>query len=255
MADKDNPVTKVDLVNGFRGLGLGEGHHVGVHSSLSAFGYVEGGAETVVDALLETVGASGTVVMPAYSNNRENVEKTEEDVALGVSWKYRVLRYDPQNDSTWTGKITDVFWRRPDAARGPHETHSLAAIGGKAEELSQSWHHLLEAEGWILLLGITLSNCSSMHLSERGIEIPERILERTRAPKELRERYHSENIHFGFGPYPDFGLMEKPCRDAGVMKWRQIGDATVKLFRLQELIKLYAEHLRKDPDRFYQGKR
>jgi len=255
VADKANPVTQTNLVDGFRELGLQEGHHVGVHSSLSAFGYVEGGAETVVDALLDAVGPTGTVVMPAYSNNKENVPKTAEDEALGVTWKFRVLPYDPANNSTWTGKITDVFWRRPNAIRGPNLTHSLAAIGAKAETLAQSWDHLLEADGWILLLGITLSNCSSMHISERGIEIPERILKRTRAPKDLRERYDAENIHFGFGPYPDFGLMEEPCKEHGIMKWTQIGDSTVKLFRMRELIDLYAEYLRKDPDRFYKGKK
>jgi aminoglycoside N3'-acetyltransferase len=94
-----------------------------------------------------------------------------------------------------------------------------------------------------------------MHISERGIEIPERILKRTRAPKDLRERYDAENIHFGFGPYPDFGLMEEPCKEHGIMKWTQIGDSTVKLFRMRELIDLYAEYLRKDPDRFYKGKK
>jgi aminoglycoside N3'-acetyltransferase len=45
--------------------------------------------------------------------------------------------------------------------------------------------------------------------------------------------------------------MEKPCREHGIMKMIKIGEATVKLLKLKELIDLYAEYLRKDPDLFY----
>ena len=86
------------IAAGLRELGLGEGDCVGVHSSLRSFGHVEGGADAVIDALLEVVGPTGTVVMPAYSKNRENLERTEEDSALGITWKYRVLPYDPARD-------------------------------------------------------------------------------------------------------------------------------------------------------------
>ena len=94
-------VTKEDIVAGLKELGLKKGDYIGVHSSLGAFGYVEGGADAVVDALLVTVGAEGNVVVPAYSNNIESLERTQEDIELGVTWKYRVLPYDPQADGSW----------------------------------------------------------------------------------------------------------------------------------------------------------
>ena len=39
-----------------------------VHSSLSKIGYVEGGAQSVVEALLETVGSKGHLLMPTSPN-------------------------------------------------------------------------------------------------------------------------------------------------------------------------------------------
>ena len=57
-------VTYTMLVDGLRNLGLADGDVVLVHSSLSRFGYVEGGADTVVDALLAAVGDEGTVAVP-----------------------------------------------------------------------------------------------------------------------------------------------------------------------------------------------
>jgi len=67
---KQNPlegakVTKKDLLEGFRKLGIMPGTVLEVHSSLSSFGYVEGGALTVIDALVESVGIEGSIFMPA----------------------------------------------------------------------------------------------------------------------------------------------------------------------------------------------
>lgn len=244
-------VTKEDIKKGLRELGLTRGDNVGVHSSLSSSGYVEDGADTVINTLLETVGPEGTVVFPTYSNNKVEVEKTQEDIKLGVTFKYKPLPYNPKEDSCWTGKIPDIFWRRKEAIRGPNPTHSLAAIGARADELSQGWDKLLEADGYMLLLGVTLTCCSSMHLAERNIQLPQHILEKIIPPPELSEKYRKENIGFGFGPYPDFAKMEKPCREQGIMKTTKIGDAPVKFLRLKELIDLYAEYLRNKPDLFY----
>jgi len=66
-------VSKEDIKASLRELRLKEGDMVGVHSSLSSFGYVEGGVDAVFDALLEVVGEEGTVVMPTYSANRIEV--------------------------------------------------------------------------------------------------------------------------------------------------------------------------------------
>lgn len=244
-------VSREDIARGLEELGVKRGDCIGVHSSLSAFGYVEGGADAVIDALLEIVGPEGAVVAPTYSNNQETIDKTPEDHALGVTWKYRVLPYRPTEDSCWTGQIPDTFWRREEAVRGPNPSHSLAAIGAGADALAQGWDRLLEVDGYILLLGVTLGCCSSMHLAEQYVQLPQRILDRTTPPEELAKQYRSEEIHFGFGPYPDFELMEEPCRECGIMKSVKLGEADVKMVRLRELVDLYAEYLRRDPDRFY----
>jgi len=244
-------VTKEDIEVCLRGLGLGSGCDVGVHSSLSAFGHVAGGADAVIDALLETVAPGGTVVMPTYSTNRETVELTEEDVSLGVTYKFRILPYNAEKTPCWTGKIPNTFWRREKAIRNLHRTHSLAAIGPKADVLSQAWDNLLDADGHVLLVGVTLACCSAMHLAEKEVRLPDHILEKTTPPAELAQRYRNDNIGFGYGPYPDFAKMEGPCIDHGIMKTTQVGDARIRLLRLRELIDLYAAYLRKDADAFY----
>ena len=53
-------VTTDDIKAGINDIGLKNGDLVVVHSSLSAFGYVQGGSDTVIDALINTLGQGGT---------------------------------------------------------------------------------------------------------------------------------------------------------------------------------------------------
>jgi len=235
-------VTKEHIRKGLEQLGLKRGDIIGVHSSLSSFGYVDGGADAVVDALLETVGEEGTIVMPTYSANRENVERTQREAELGVTWKSRILPYDPEKTPCWTGRIPETFRKRRNAVRSLDPTHSLAAIGPRANELIEDWDRLLEADGYILLLGVDLEACSAMHLAERQVQLPPHILRKTESPRELLKRYGEDlgwpEWDIGFGPYPDFAKMEEPCREHGIMKTVKIGEATVRFLKLRELNRL-----------------
>lgn len=41
-----------------------------VHTSLKRMGYICGGAQTVIEALMEVVGENGTIMMPTQSWKR-----------------------------------------------------------------------------------------------------------------------------------------------------------------------------------------
>jgi aminoglycoside 3-N-acetyltransferase len=62
-------VGKGDIVDGLRNLGVRPGDKLLVHSSLSSFGHVEGGAEAVIDALIEAVSPGGTVLVPTLTGD------------------------------------------------------------------------------------------------------------------------------------------------------------------------------------------
>ncbi len=244
-------VSKDDIKKGLEQLGLRKGDSVGVHSSLSSFGYVDGGADAVIDAIIEIVGEEGNVVMSTYSTNLLPVERAPEEIAMGVSWLYKILPYDPEETPCRTGTIPETFRKRKGAVRGSHPSNSIAAIGPKAKELVEGWHKLLELDGYILLIGVGLNVCSAMHLAEKRVRFPEHILEKITPPEEFVQKYPEQEWKWDVGPYPDFDKMEQPCIEHGIMKKARIGEATVKLLRLRELIDLYAEYLQRDPDTFY----
>jgi len=248
-------VSKEDIEIALRELGLKKGDIVGVHSSLSSFGYVDGGADAVIDALLEIVGREGTIVMPTHSTNLVKVKLAPREVAAGALWLYKILPYDPKETPCSTGVIPETFRKREDVMRSLHPLFSVAAIGPKAKEIVEAgsenvlkaWRKLLELEGYILLVGVDLGVCTAMHLAEELVVLPEHILKKITPPKWFVEKYPEDEWEWDFGPYPEFSKLEEPCQKHKRMKTIKVGEATLKLVRLRELIDLYVEYLRKTP--------
>jgi len=244
-------VKKEDIKAGLMRLGLKKGDTVGVHSSLSSFGYVEGGADTVIDALLETVGERGNIVMSTHSANLSEDKRTPEMIALGISWLFRILPYDPSKTPVTTGIIPETFRKRKGVVRGLHPSLSIAASGPKAKVLSEGWHRLCELDGYILLIGVGLDRCTAMHLAEKRVRFPDHILKKITPPKWFAEKYPEEEWEWDAGPYPDFAKLTQPCVERGIMKIVKVGRSTLRLAKLRELIDLYVEYLERNPDLFY----
>ena len=64
--------TRSSLAADFRSLGVNPGSILLVHSSLSSLGFVCGGAEAVVLALLDVLGEKGTLVVPTHSSDNSD---------------------------------------------------------------------------------------------------------------------------------------------------------------------------------------
>ena len=63
-------VLKEEIIQKLREVGLEKGDAVMVHTSLKRMGYVCGGAQTVIEALMEVVGKDRTIMMPTQSWKR-----------------------------------------------------------------------------------------------------------------------------------------------------------------------------------------
>src|SRR5262245_3659483 len=83
-------VTYHDIVLGLQHLGVMRGATVEVHSSLSAFGWVEGGATTVIQALVDVLSPDGTLIMSGYPVSPA-IPLTDEERQRGITWKVRIL--------------------------------------------------------------------------------------------------------------------------------------------------------------------
>lgn len=61
------PWTRESIMHDLRQLGLDKGMTVIIHSSLSLLGWVCGGLVVVIQALMDIITSSGTIVMPTQS--------------------------------------------------------------------------------------------------------------------------------------------------------------------------------------------
>src|SRR5947208_6009136 len=147
-------VTQAMIESGLRELGLGPGDLVIAHSALRSFGWVEGGEDAVIDALLAVVGPMGTVCMPALSYGDYGPDKPPPP-------------FDPRTTPGIVGRIPERFRQRPGVLRSLHPTHSIAAFGARAEEIARDhegsvtpcgpdspWGKIARGGGCILMLGV-----------------------------------------------------------------------------------------------------
>lgn len=242
-------VTRDDIERGLADLGLRRGDAVEVHSSLSAFGRVEGGPAALVDALMAVVGDAGTLVMSAYPVSPA-IPLTEEEQARGITWKVRVL---PPNstEKTGLGAVVAEFVSRPGTVLGTG-LHRNCAWGHEADRHCQSYERLLEVDGWTLLIGVGIHRCSSMHWAER-VPIPDEIEAHWRVPPDILADYDPALWDVGYGGTPDdaWGKVYARAEHHGLVQHRRIGLAECSLFRTRSVVSLYESWRHDDPYGLY----
>ena len=227
-------VKQADIVAGLRALGLGPGDMVQVHSALSSFGYVEGGAGTVVDAFVEVLGPEGTLMVPTFNHGSRSAFDDADEI------------YDPETTRSVNGAVTEAVRKRPEAHRSMHPTHPYAAIGPRAEWLT-SEHldlktfdersplgKLVSEGGKVCMFGIGMNACTTAHVAE------------TRAgAKCMGYRQLARKVRFPDGQVVDartvlwrgegtckleWQAIEGEMRERGLIRDRRIGEAMVMLF-------------------------
>ncbi len=100
-SQRPGPFTRENLVSDLGALGLVAGDTVLVHSSLSAIGFVVGGAQAVVLALLDVLGTEGTLVAPTHSGDLSDPSRWENP-PVPVDWWPVIRETMPAFDASLT---------------------------------------------------------------------------------------------------------------------------------------------------------
>ena len=150
------------LIEQLHVIGLKSGDVVMVHSSFKALGIKD--PEDIILALLETLGESGTLLMPALSYLPTDI-------------------YDTNQTPSCVGFLSEYFRCRAGTLRSVHPTHSVCGVG----RLAQDWlddhiqdhtpcgphspfNKLLHNQGKILMIGCGLEPNTSMHAIEEYVQ-------------------------------------------------------------------------------------
>lgn len=109
-----------EILAGFRKIPLTDSRIILVHSSYKSLGVVEGGAEAVINALLEWVGTEGTVLLPNFNFQ---------------SWT-ETHYFDVRETLSQMGIISELGRLRPQAVRTPHPIYSFTVLGKQQKEFT-----------------------------------------------------------------------------------------------------------------------
>jgi aminoglycoside 3-N-acetyltransferase len=230
---------------------VSKGSVVLLHSSLSSLGVVDGGADTVIDGMMDALGRDGTLVVPTLTGHE----------ALS---SHNPPHIDLRTEPSWTGLIGETLRKRPEAVRSVHPTHSCAAIGARAEELTRD-HYLSPtpcgitspyfrvalAQGYIVMLGCTLDTCTTFHTIEEIANL-DYVCQSEVAHGTCIDRFGNTlqtpcRLHRYDGPDRDFPVMEPILRSKHAMRIERVGSAELRVINAMALIELTLDRLRFDP--------
>ena len=223
------------------------GARVLVHSSLSSFGHVVGGADAVIDALLDAVGPEGTVMVPTLTATAAHSPESPPE-------------FDPESTPCWTGTIPETFRQRETAVRSLHPTHSVAAIGADAEELTAQHHLSLtpcdedspygklasDDNGFILLLGVKHQSNTTFHHIEEIAGVDYHMQHGLTAAK-ITARGETMTLHYllhQWGTPRRFDVMAPIFTERGIQRTAQIGESTVHLVNARQMVETTLRCLR-----------
>ncbi len=241
-------VTRADIAAGLRELGLPAGAGVMVHSSLSRFGRVAGGAGSVIAALMEVLTPEGTLVMPTFNHDHPFRPG-------GVGF------FDPTQTPTINGIIPDTFWRMSGVYRSLDPTHPFAAWGRHARRYTEFHHRtltmgpqsplglLLSDDGYGLLLGVGYAANTFHHAVETATGAPCLGARTESYPVRLPDGRWVMGRTWGWRerpcPLTDRGSYGAEMQALGLQRVTLIGLCRATLFRLRDCFAVVADLLRK----------
>jgi len=243
----DTAITGFDFANGLSQLGVKAGMALEVHCSLSQFGYLDGGADTVINTLIETVGTRGALIMPSFRLS-PNLSLTDEDQRLGLTMKIRILSEDEKHSAM--GIVSDTFRQRHDVITG-EGVFRVSAWGKDASIHSTGFQHLIDNDGYALLLGVDIYRLSSMHYVEDAL--PDEIRNKFKPSPEARAKY-PEDQWFIESWLPDVKPWYVIQDEAYAMSFitdTYIGNAKCMFFKVRPVIELYRQALLERPFELY----
>jgi len=251
-------VTVADISGAVKQLGIGPGDIVLVHSSYKSLGGVEGGAAAVIAGFENVIGREGTLVMPTLSQ-------------VDFFNSYKTWYMDKPSD---TGYLTEFFRKQLYVYRSNQATHSVAARGKYAYELtfehtaygphlcpfgeyafadSSPWLKMYNMGAKIVFLGVTHASNTMKHTVEaRFVEYVLGRIQDTQA----REGLKNQVVTFGhftgaeIWPMYDDRPMQEILEARGLARHAVCGEAELICMDMKASCDAAYEELKAEPEKW-----
>ena len=255
-------IIQSEIAEALRGVGLQSGDSVMVHTSLGKIGYVCGGAQAVIEALIETVGEGGTIMMPTQSWKNLDPETGVHWDADEADWD-RIRENWPAYNKAITptntmGAVAEMFRSWPGVVRSDHPARSVAAWGKHAQYLTLNHDlsdifgdrspigKLYELDGKVLLIGVDYDKNTSIHLADVRAGYPGKhtCVEHSAVTENGKRVWKAYETLFVDGE--DFIEIGAEFEAAHPVNTATIGGAKVRLMKQRELVDFAVEWIEKN---------
>ncbi|NQZ68328.1 MAG: AAC(3) family N-acetyltransferase [Lentisphaeria bacterium] len=243
-------ISKDQLIDDIKKLGIQAGDHVLVHASLSQIGQVDGGAPSVIEALLNVLTEQGTLLMPSFQSASQF-----KLLSAGVC-------FDLKNSPSELGLISETFRKMPTVKRSLNPTHSVAAMGAKADDILSD-HHLCNVStgygspyeknalcgGKILLLGVDHTVNTTLHFVENTNGAPTlcETVFKAEVIDDLGHKHAVEMLSHRPGLKRSYTRVEPLLLAAGLQTNGKIGDAESRLINASGMIEMIGKKIQANP--------
>lgn len=165
-----------ELKSAFEKLGLADKPII-AHASLKPFGFIEDGAETVLNAILDSFAS---VIMPTFTYKTEiipDMGPPNNGITYGSGHDLNQLaepfvpamRADPM-----MGILPETLRQHPSATRTAHPILSFAGVHADPALFTQTLYEplapigaLAEQDGWVVLINVDHTSNTSIHSAEK----------------------------------------------------------------------------------------
>lgn len=251
-------ISSCDISSSLRSLGVNEGDICLFHSSFKSLGPVDGGAESVIRGFESVLGADGTLVAPTLCQ-RDFINS------------YKTWHLDKPSD---VGYLTEYFRKLPGVCRSDQATHSVAARGRLAYELtyehtargpracpfggyafcdSSPWMKMYLLNAKVVFIGVSMRYHTMKHLIE-GMYIEELLSKSGEKEDALRGKLRKFGIEDGIWPFYDSVVMQGDLETLGLVKKACCGEAELLCVEACPSSDEALKFLRKNPSRYISDK-
>ena len=220
----DRVVRRSELVRGIRAIGVREGAIVFVHTSMRALGWVVGGPETVVRAMLDAVGPDGTVAAVASWCDIP-LRLDEMSAERRRAYREEMPGFDPDHSEAnpGYGRLPERLRSWPGSVKSAHPDQRVVAVGPRAHWLTEQhalddsfgtdtpFARLVEADGQVLMLGAPLRSLTLLHHAEAIADVPNKRRRTYSLPfagPRATEWRTLKDIDVEYGPFAYAGLVD-----------------------------------------------
>lgn len=261
---RSRPITRSQLARDLIDLGVRGGGVVMAHARISSLGWVVGGSETVVGAILDALGPEGTLMAYAgWEDDPYHLTEWPED------WQRAYLAELPPFDPDLSeadhemGRLAERIRTWAGARASSGHVMRMVAIGARAEWLTrdQPWDFpegpgsplakLVESRGQVLMLGAPLETLTILHYAEALVDSPDKRLVTYRIPvregdevvwREVRDHDTSDRGAFPYERFVEpgrdaFDVIGTEAIEAGCGKRGRVGEAGCHLFEAEALVR------------------